>query len=354
MSDRLLSNQIISIVGTTATGKTALAFQVAQEIIHQAKAAGVTIISADSRQVYRGLEVCSGADVPASWNHTTQFATNGFRHPEFPLFFFGTSVVEPVSEWSVTHFRQYALPLMAKSFDEGFAVIIVGGTGLYHEHLFSTDPLLDVPPDENLRRLAGLIPLDELQEKVATQAADAWAEMNDSDKYNPRRLVRALEKAAFYSDAPQSQPQKNYTDFPLHLQHVHHATLGIIDSPEHLEKKISQRVNERLQHGAVEEVTTLIGKYDDVLWKLPAFSSAGCKEVRMYIEGKVDIDQLKELWVRREVQYAKRQLTWWKTHQFACSSSEFANKTKQWIDLGTEQPTNWQTAVTQSCILGLC
>lgn len=64
MSDLLLAQQIFSIVGTTATGKTSLALQLAEEICRKDKAAGVTIISADSRQVYKGLEVCSGADVP--------------------------------------------------------------------------------------------------------------------------------------------------------------------------------------------------------------------------------------------------------------------------------------------------
>ena len=357
MSDQLLSNQIFSIVGPTATGKSALAFQIAEEIIRQDKAAAVTIISADSRQVYQGLEICSGADVPETWNPVTHFATAGYRHPEFPISFFGTSVIAPTAEWSVTHFRHYALPIIAESFSQGCAVIIVGGTGLYHEHLFSTDPLLDVPPNENLRHAAALLTLDQLQEKVASEAPEAWAAMNDSDKYNPRRLVRALEKAAaiLSGDAvAKSTDFPTAAEFPLHLSHLNHATVGVIDSPEHLQTKILHRVNERLQHGAVQEITTLIGKYDDPLWKLPAFSSTGCKEVRMYIDGRIDIDQLKELWSRRELQYAKRQLTWWKTHQFASSSPHFAQKTKQWTDLSKDVQKSWQTAVTQSCILGLC
>jgi len=348
MSDQLLSNQIFSIVGTTATGKTSLALQIADEIIRQDKAVGVTIISADSRQVYKGLEVCSGSDVPPMWSIMTQFATACHGHPEFPIFLFGTSVLEPTAEWSVTHFRQYALPIIQQSFENGFSVIIVGGTGLYHEHLFSTDPLLDIPPNKELRLAAALLSLDQLQEKVATDASDAWSAMNDSDRYNPRRLIRALEKAAG-SDAPLAS-----IHFPFNLSHLNHATLGIIDSPENLKNKIRNRVNERLQHGALDVTTSLIRKYEDQLWKLAAFTSTGCKEIRMYLERQIDIDQLKELWSRRELQYAKRQLTWWKTHQFASSSPLFANKTKQWVDLSKNEQENWQTAVTQSCILALC
>jgi tRNA dimethylallyltransferase len=349
MSDQLLSNHIFSIVGPTATGKSAVAFQLAEEIIQQDKAAGVVIISADSRQIYKGLEVCSGADVPPQFQRTIKFATEGFRHPEYPIFFFGTSVVSPVESWSVAHFRQYALPIMASCLSEGCLVILVGGTGLYHEHLFSTDPLLEVPPDEELRTAVALMPLDELQEKVAADAPDVWAAMNDSDKYNPRRLVRALEKQAAQAECGEALPE---LPFPLDLSQLSHVTVGIVDRVDRLQEKITARVYDRLQHGAVEEVQRLMGLYEDPLWKLPAFSSTGCKEVRMYVEQQLDIDQLKALWTRRELQYAKRQLTWWKAHPFA-TTAQFAKKTKQWTNIA-EESGDWQTEISQSCILGVC
>lgn len=351
MSDLLLSNQIFSIVGTTATGKTALAFQLAEEICRQDKAAGVTILSGDSRQVYKGLEVCSGADLPPSWEKTLQFATDGYKHPEFPISFFGTSVIEPTMEWSVAHFRQYALPLLAQSIDSGFTVLVVGGTGLYHEHLFSTDPQLDIPPDEELRMAASQVSLQDLQAKVQLEASAAWEELNESDRANPRRLVRALERSAARTmEAESSLP----LEFPLQLDQLKHVTIGIVDSPEHLKEKISQRITDRFQQGVVEEVERLMSRYDDPLWKLPAFTSTGCREIRMYIESQLELEQLKELWLRRELQYAKRQLTWWKKHPYATSVDTFLAKVHQWIDLSTNEDEDWQTAVTQSCILGLC
>lgn len=349
MADLLLSQHIFSLVGPTATGKSSLAVELATELIRQDRTAGVCIISADSRQVYQGLEICTGVDLPPTWEVATQFATAGYQHPEYPIYFFGSSVVEPTAEWSVAHFRQYATPLIKMSDESGFTVILVGGTGLYHEHLFSSDPLLDVPPDEALRQELATLSLHELQEKVQTEAADTWLTMNSSDQQNPRRLVRALEKARNQPSISVSSPE-----LMLDIKNLTHVTLGLTDTPERLKTKISARIEERFQRGVIAEVEKLIANYDEPLWKLPAFSSTGCKEVRLYIDGQLDIDQLKELWLRHELQYAKRQLTWWKTHPYATTVPGFSRKEKQWVDLSKIDQQDWQTEITQSCILGLC
>lgn len=348
MPDVLFSQHIFSIVGPTATGKSGVARELAEEIIRQDRAAGVTIISADSRQVYKGLEICTGADIPPEWEQKVVAATPGFQHPEFPITHFGTSVIDPTAEWSVNHFRQYALPLLQHSLDAGFSTIIVGGTGLYHEHLFSTDHNLEVPPDEELRNAMALLPLEELQEKVQIEASDAWLNMNASDRQNPRRLIRALEKAQ-HQDITPADPTAT-----VDISGVTHVTVGLTDTPERLREKIAARIDDRFQHGVIAEVEKLIADYDAPLWKLPAFSSTGCKEVRMHIEGQLDIDQLKEVWLRRELQYAKRQMTWWKSHPYATAVDTFQAKQKQWVDLSQIDQQDWQTEITQSCILGLC
>lgn len=347
MSDLLLSNRVLAIVGPTATGKSGLALHLAEEICRQDKAAGVTIISADSRQVYQGMEICTGADIPDTWETTTQFATSGYRHPEFPIFLCGIAAISPLQEWSVTHFRQYALSVVAESLSQGHVVLLVGGTGMYHEHLFSTDALLDIPPNPELRKATALLTLEQLQAEVQSQTIEGWQQMNESDRQNPRRLIRALEKAE------QKEPLSS-AQLPFSLAAITHITVGLRDTPERLSERIASRVQERFQAGVVAEVEKLVATYDEVSWKLPAFSSTGCKEVRMYLDEKITIEELKELWHRRELQYAKRQLTWWKAHPYATSVEGFAAKTKQWIDLSTVDPQDWQTEIIQSCILGLC
>jgi tRNA dimethylallyltransferase len=354
MSDQKLSSSersggfastVVAVVGPTATGKTDLAFQLAEAAIASGKWASVSLISVDSRQVYEGLEMCSGMDLPASWTEAEAFGKKCFQHPSLPICVFGVSMLLPTEEWSVANFRTYALPIIQQTLGKNGLIILVGGTGLYHEHLFSNDPHLDVPPNEEIRQRASLMSLSELQQWVQQASPLNWEKMTDSDKHNPRRLVRVLEK----NDS--AHQLSNVTLLSFDIQNVKHITLGITDAVEPLAERIKQRVVQRLKTGAITEIENLISQYSDEEWQLPAFSSTGCREVRQYIESQIDYDQLIELWTRREVQYAKRQRTWWKSHQAATSIEGFAKKVVFWYDLQTVSE-NWQTAAVESCILG--
>ncbi len=334
MSDHKLSKDVVALVGPTATGKTALAFSAAEKICTEHIWPGVVIVSADSRQVYRGLEICTGVDLPPTWQVAEYFGKSGYQHPRLPIFLFGISLISPVEEWSVAHFREYTRELMTASFADGFLVLIVGGTGLYHEHLFSNDPGLLVPPDPLLRDEVTLMTVTELQQTVQGEAADVWEKMKYDDQQNPRRLIRVLEKhraTAAKNSVFSSQATKNSQSFSL--SEIKHTTFGVTDVIDHLRQKISTRVNQRLEIGAVTEVEQMISKYSDAVWKMPAFSSTGCKEIRAYIEEQYNLDQLKELWIRREIQYAKRQLTWWKFHTSATTTEGFHQKKTEWVNL---------------------
>jgi len=353
MSDQPSSklNSVIAIVGPTATGKSALSFLLAEQAVMRHAWAGAVIISVDSRQVYRGLEVCTGADIPGSWSlvGAELISAKGpvYQHPQLPMFFCGISLIEPTAEWSVTQFRRYALPIIQAAFEKQMGVILVGGTGLYHEHLFSTDPMLMVSPNPELRSEIALLPLSEVQQRVQVLAPEQWHALNFSDRANLRRLVRVLEK--------QQRPKEKQDDdlmAEIQLSKIFYATVGITDNRDTLEQHIRQRIDERLRLGAVIEVEKMIERYCDQEWNLPAFTSTGCREVRAYIEEQIDREQLDALWTRRELQYAKRQLTWWKKHQ-AATSVEFSRKTEQWYDLSQQETQAWQTAILDSCILNL-
>ena len=348
MFDLKVPKRIVSIVGPTATGKTALALQLAHAVLNQTSHAGVFIISVDSRQVYKGLEICTGVDVPETWYATTFFGRDAIQHPAMPIYSTGTSFVQPTEEWSVSHFRNFALPLIQQAFKHKFFVILVGGTGLYHEHLCSTDPALDIPPNEELRTQAAQLSLSELQGWVERDAELLWQEMNIDDRQNPRRLVRALEKQQHGEHADITQEISEV----VNISEVSYFTLGITDTLEQIKPRILSRVFERFSRGAVAEVERLIANYDDQVWKLPAFSSTGCRELRAYIEGQLESEQLVELWTRREVQYAKRQLTWWKTHLNATTQEGFARKQAAWYNRSSEDK-DWQTSAIKSCILAI-
>lgn len=261
-----MTQPLISIVGPTATGKTQFAIAVAEKL-------GITtIISADSRQVYKGMEIGTGVDVPV----------------------LGTSLLRPNEEWSVAHFHDFVQNTLKTARGP---VIVVGGTGLYHRYFSSTDPQLKVAPNKVLR--AAEKDVTELQNELQKISPARLSQMNNSDRNNPRRLVRAIEIAA-------AQPSAK---LPKKTSQI---TIGFTAPLEYIHQKIAQRVRDRLENGMIEEVQRLMADYSEEDWRKPAFSATGYKEVRAFLEDKISKEQMIELWTRREFQYAKRQITWWK------------------------------------------
>lgn len=282
--------KVISIVGPTAVGKTEFALSLARQAIEHQKYSGVDLISADSRQVYKDLEVVSGADVPQD------------LPKEITLH--GVSIITPDQDWSVSHFQQYAQPIIDYALENNRVPIVVGGTGLYHDRLFETDPQLHIGPNEEVRTKAESMSVEQLQQWLQEIDVEKFAAMNNSDQSNPRRLIRAIEVALDKTatrdpDARQARPE-----------FAHHIYLGITDNLDSIERRIQQRVMTRFEQGAIEEVQHLIEQYPD--WSLPAFSATGVKELKQFLDGEITQDQCLAAWTLREFQYAKRQLTWWR------------------------------------------
>ncbi len=284
---------LISIVGPTATGKTSFALQLCRELMTKKKFSGFDLISADSRQVYSGMEIVTGAT-------DNQLGDDGF------IRIFGISMVKPDEEWSVAHFQQYALPLLENSWAQGRLPIVVGGTGLYHQCLVNKDPQLRVAPNLILRQEVSKMTLLELQNKLKSKAEQKWLKLNSSDRSNPRRLIRAIEIFEANLESKSEILGSSASSF----ESISQIIIGLTDLLESIANKIKSRVNERLQQGAVEEVKKLKLKYG--VADFPAFSATGFKEISQWMEGKVSEDEMKKLWSTRELQYAKRQLTWWR------------------------------------------
>lgn len=297
----MVNNYIISIVGPTAVGKTSFALQAAEALITQKKYTGVDLISADSRQVYKGLEIVSGADLPE--NLPSEIRIHG------------VSMIAPDQEWSVSHFQQYAQPIINKSLANNRLSIIVGGTGLYHDRLFETDPQLHIGPNEEVRTKAKKMSVEKLQAWLHELNAEKLAEMNNSDRNNPRRLVRAIEIAVATLNSK----------LPSFEKSANHTYVGLQDDLANIEHKIALRVTDRFEHGALEEVKGLVKKYSD--WSLPAFSATGVKEVASYLNKETSREECLKAWTLREFQYAKRQLTWYR------------QKPVQWFEISKK---DWQ------------
>ena len=293
--------KIISVVGPTAVGKTSFTLKAAEEILKNKNYSAIDLISADSRQVYRGLEVISGADVPPEFQLTSNRKLTHPFYSKNKISLHGVSIISPDEEWSVAHFQDLAWEVLELAQQQNHLVIVIGGTGLYHDQLLNLDSSLRVKPNKKVRQKAGQMELKDLQAWAKEVSPARFAEMNYSDKHNPRRLIRVIEIGLKKISADTNSN-------PSHqLEQVY---VGLNQDLAKIEEKIKKRVLARFSGQAIPEVKQLQAKYQD--WSLPAFSALGVSEVGQYLNGLFTQDECLEMWTLHELQYARRQLTWWR------------------------------------------
>lgn len=283
---------LLVIGGATATGKTDLAARWAEEFNGE-------LISADSRQVYKGMDVGTGKDKP-----------EGAK-------IWGYDLVNPDEDFSVADWVNFAWPVIKRLWAKSKLPIVVGGTGLYLKSLVEPPASLGVKPNKKLRRELGNLGIRQLQERLKRVAPERFRQMNWSDRNNPRRLIRAIEVAT----SPRRSPFG-------HLRGVRNVVwVGLTAKREILEERIRQRVEKRAGASMTREVKVLM----QANWSRPAFSATGYREWRDYLEGKIPRQEAIAKWQRAEIQYLRRQLTWFKTMpQFT------------WFDIGKK---SWQNQI---------
>ncbi len=305
ISKYIKDNQIVSVVGATASGKTAFALDLAASVLKSGAYQKVHLLSADSRQVYQGLENLTGADVPADFTvtHDKQFALPFFANHDQTICLHGVAIIKPNEEWSVMHFQQL-FENVKKNLNtkgtKGF-LIVVGGTGFYQQQILETAGSLFVPQNLALRQDLAKLSVKELQNQLQTVDVEKYQKMNNSDVNNPRRLVRAIEIAWFQQQThltlTKKTHRKNIPIFYLQIPKVAR------------EAKIKKRVEQRFALAKAEVAQQLQKQLD--LQSL-ACTSTGFMELKNFIEGKIDQATCLQLWQTAEIQYAKRQDTWWK------------------------------------------
>ncbi len=286
---------ILVICGATATGKTSLAISVAKSLISSSSPAtagltpstSVNILSADSRQIYRGLDIVTGKDIPEDLPPSINF--------------FGLDLVEPNQSFNLSDYVQYSKKVIQESLSQKIPLIIVGGTGLYLKAITSDLLNVQVPPNQSLRSELEKLTLVELQNKLQEVNLEKYISLNNSDIHNPRRLIRAIEIACH------SGTCNRVTVSPCHPSF---SWVGLHQDKEVQKANIRQRVISRLNAGAIQEVEQLLKKYSEP--KLPLFTSLGVREIIGYLHQKISRDELVELWTAAENDYARRQMVWFK------------------------------------------
>jgi tRNA dimethylallyltransferase len=280
-----VSVPLLVIAGPTATGKTAIAIDVAEALARDGVPAEV--ISADSRQVYRGLDIgtakVSAADRARAPHH-------------------GIDVVDPDEPFSVAEFAAHARPALAAIADRGAIAILVGGTGLYLRAVargLDTDALPHDPPTR--ARVEAEVAGAGVEAAAARLRSIAPALAATVELRNPRRVARALEIAELRGDAPRP-PATGYAG-PLHW-------IGLdLDRATH-RSWIATRARQQFDAGLVDEARALRERFDPTL---PAFSAIGYREAWAVLDGTLTREQAIDEDARRNVAFAKRQRTWFRS-----------------------------------------
>jgi tRNA dimethylallyltransferase len=291
---------LLVIAGPTATGKTGLSIAVAQALAGDGVSA--EIISADSRQVYRGLDIGTAKATAAD--------RSGVPHH-------GLDLVEPDEPFTLADFAAHAREALAGIAARGGIAILVGGTGLYLRAVgrgIDTDAL---PSDATLRAsLEGDLERDGLQPLVDRLQTTAPRRAARTDLRNPRRVVRALEIAGLEGDRD-SPPPRGYAG-PV-------AWLGLSVDPDTHRDWIAKRARAQFDEGLIEEARSLRERFDATL---PAFSAIGYREAWAVIDGTMTHDAAIAEDARRNVGFAKRQRTWFRSEPGIA-----------WLDATNEQAT---------------
>ncbi len=307
---------LLSIIGPTGAGKSDLALFVAQQILADpilatSKFSGVDIISADSKQVYQGLEVLTGADIPQDFTchqmpDLDNLPNKYYANADSTIRIFGIAMIQPSDEWSVAHFQKYARKIISLSWSQQRLPILVGGTGLYHDKLWEDDDSLRLAPSPELRQNLEKLSVEQLRSKLQTVDLSKFEQMNHSDQNNPRRLIRAIEIAS----AKNQYNHKNSKSLDKLLKPDHQLTIGLTLPLDQIQEKITARVNQRWQGGVLDEIEKL--KKLNLSPTLPVWQTIGAKEVASFWDDEIEADDCRKLWALHEYQYAKRQLTWWR------------------------------------------
>lgn len=277
-------NKVLIILGQTAVGKSKLAMELAKKLNGE-------IISADSMQVYKGMDIGTAKPSRQELSQVSHHLID---------------MINPDQTWSVSDFVAQTKTIIEEIISRGKLPIIVGGTGLYLNALIEgyAFPLIEANPEirKKLEGEAKSFGSEHLYEKLKRTDPDAAAKIHFNDA---KRIIRALEVIEV-TGKPMSRAQtKNENSLPYEL-----VIVGLEMDRKRLYEKIEARVDQMLAAGLIDEVRKLIKDgYDD---KLSSMQAIGYKEVAGHLQGKYFYDEMVGILKQNTRNFAKRQMTWFR------------------------------------------
>lgn len=263
---------LIVILGPTASGKTAYAIQLARLI-------GGEVICADSRTVYRGMDI--GTAKP------TEPERAGVPH-------WGLDLIEPDQRYSLYDFQRYAMAKIAEIRQRQHVPLLVGGSGLYINSVIYDYRLAGGDYDPTTRAKLEKLPPDELRRLIVKQGAKLPRDLD-----NKRRLIRSLETGGVSNNCGYLSRQT--------------VVIGIAVDKEKLSQRISERAERMLERGLIDEAERLIARYGMV----EPLRRNAYGVVAKYLTGQIYEAELIEQISTKDRQLVKKQLTWWRNPRWA-------------------------------------
>lgn len=297
--------KLLIITGQTSTGKTQLGIKLAQKYNGE-------IVSADSRHVFKGMDIGTGKDIsnnsPAKRDRPLDEKFKKINKNFSAVYRFKNGipiwlvdVVNPDYLFNLADYIRISQVVIKDIWQRNKLPIIVGGTGLYIKSAIMPLNLVNIPRNINLRLKLEKLELNELIKILKKTDQNKWESMNFSDKNNPRRLIRAIEIA-------KSGKNSLFTFVPSDWLLIY-----LYSDNKNLYKKIDKRVDFRIKQGIVKEIEGLLNLGFN--FDLPSFSATPYKLFKSYFSGgknPKDLKVITEKWKFKEHHLARTQSTWFK------------------------------------------
>jgi len=276
---RISESDVVIIFGPTGSGKTDLAISLIKELKIEKI---VVVISADSRQVYKGMYIGTNKDVN--------------KLKELGIEVKGIDILNPNESFSVFDFYTLAMKELKASKEKECKVIVVGGTGLYLDSLIYEKEYIGLTRDKTNK---SELSFEEVKDKLENEFKSEWDNLNESEKKNLKRLRIIYERLNNSDNSFETKPLKEF----------------VLISPkydrEKLYEKINERVDKMLTEGLIDEVKKLVV---DGFGDSESMKGTGYKEIVMYLKNEMTLNEAIDNIKRSHRHYAKRQITWFKKY----------------------------------------
>ena len=276
--------KLIVILGPTSSGKTRLAVKLAGFFNGE-------IVSADSRQVYKGMDVGTGKDLAEYGNIPHHLI----------------DVVSPKKQFTLADYQKKAYKAIDKILKKGKLPFLVGGSGLYLQSVVDGYRLTKARPQKSLRAFLNFLTLEKLQEMAKFEKI----KLNQSDFNNKRRLIRAIEIRQKNKEQGIKSKEPKYNCLQI----------GLTLPREKLNKKIEQRLKYRLEkQGLIDEVKRL--RQQGVSWQRLDDFGLEYRFIAKYLQNELSYEEMFEKLSMASRQFAKRQMTWFSAHGGSASGGK--------------------------------